>query len=142
VTGSVYDVHRQHLISAHSPGACRSGLPRPIKHSQVLGVDLDRCAQGFAQTVDQETLPHRREPLYEAAESQRGTDCLDRLLASLDFDTLEGVLMGLLAQLRNQSAIDGADRSLTWSSALTFVTDILRYGRSTAGIRAGAIESA
>jgi integrase len=79
--------------------------------------------------------------LYEAVERQRGTDCLDRLLAGLDFDGLEDVLMGFLAQLRNEAAIDGADRSSTWSSALTFVLDILRHGSSTGEIRAGAIET-
>ena len=56
-------------------------------------------------------------------------------------DAVENVLIGFLAQLRNEAAVDGADRSSTWSSALTFVLDILRYGSSTAEIRAGAIES-
>lgn len=79
--------------------------------------------------------------LYAAVERQCGTDCLDCLLADMDFDTLDDVLVGFLAQLRNESAVDGADRSLTWSSALTFVTDILQHGSSTAGIRAGVIET-
>jgi hypothetical protein len=47
--------------------------------------------------------------LYKAAERQLGSDCLDRLLADLDFDALEDVLVGFLAQLRNEAAIDGAD---------------------------------
>jgi integrase len=81
------------------------------------------------------------ERLYEATERQRGTDCLDRLLADLAFDELENILVAFLAQLRNESAVDGADMSLTWSSALTFVIDILRHGSSTAGIRAGVMES-
>jgi hypothetical protein len=32
----------------------------------------------------------------EAAERQCGTDCLERLLADLDFDTLEDILVGFL----------------------------------------------
>ena len=79
--------------------------------------------------------------LYEAAERQRGTDCLDRLLADLDFDAIEDVLAGFLAQIRNESAIKSVDRSRTWDSALLFVTDILRYGGSAAGTRAIAIQT-
>mgnify|MGYP005817247343 CR=1 FL=1 len=79
--------------------------------------------------------------LYEAAWRQRGSDCLDRLLADLDFDALEEVLVGFLAQLRNEAAVDGADRTSTWETALTFVTDILRHGSAAAGTRAGAIET-
>lgn len=79
--------------------------------------------------------------LYESAQRQRGTDCLDQLLAELDFDVIEDVLMGFLAQLRNEAAVDGADRSQTWASALAFVMDILRHGSSSAGIRAGLIET-
>lgn len=78
---------------------------------------------------------------YEAAERQRGTDCLDRLLAEPDFDAIEDVLMGFLAQLRNEAAVDGADRSSTWDSVLAFVMDILRHGSSSAGTRAGLIET-
>lgn len=79
--------------------------------------------------------------LYEATERQRGTDCLDRLLANLNFDAIEEVLVGFLAQLRNESAVDGADRSSTWDTAVTFVMDIVRHGSSIAEIRAGAIET-
>ncbi|WP_454616646.1 hypothetical protein [Bradyrhizobium cenepequi] len=79
--------------------------------------------------------------LYDAAERQLGSDSLDRLLADLDFDAIENALIGFLAQIRNEAAIDGVDRSSTWVSALSFVTDILRHGSSAAGSRAGAIET-
>lgn len=79
--------------------------------------------------------------LYDAAERQLGSDCLDRLLADLDFDAIENVLVGFLAQLRNEAAMGGADRSSTWYSALTFVTDVLRHGGPAAGSRAGDLET-
>ena len=52
----------------------------------------------------------------------------DRLLADVAFGDLDDVLMGYLAQLRNEAAVDGRDRSSAWVSALSFVKDILGFG--------------
>ncbi|PDT44098.1 hypothetical protein CO661_31045 [Sinorhizobium fredii] len=70
--------------------------------------------------------------LYDAVQRQRGSDCLDRLLAEADADAIEDCLMGFFAQLRNEAAIDNVDRTSVWSTAVTFVMDILgRAGSST-----------
>jgi hypothetical protein len=58
----VHDVYRQSSFSARSAGACRPGLPWPIEHSQVLGVDLDRRPQGLAGIVHQAAPPNRLRP--------------------------------------------------------------------------------
>ncbi|WP_424631416.1 site-specific recombinase [Bradyrhizobium sp. SYSU BS000235] len=80
--------------------------------------------------------------LYAAAQAQHaGIDCLDRILSELDVDALERVLIGFLASLRNETAMDGKDRTATWTTALAFVMDILRFGSSTAGPRAGALQA-
>ena len=73
--------------------------------------------------------------LYRAAERQIGRDCLDRILADCDFGALESVLVGFLAQLRNEAVINGVQRSSAWASALEFVTDIVRHGGLSAGSR-------
>jgi integrase len=64
--------------------------------------------------------------LYDAAQRQRGFDCLDRLITDLDIDPLLAVLSGFSAQLRNEAAVRGVNHVSTWSSALTFITDVLR----------------
>ncbi|RUW64335.1 site-specific recombinase, partial [Mesorhizobium sp. M4B.F.Ca.ET.049.02.1.2] len=56
---------------------------------------------------------------YDAVKRQRGSDCLDRLIA--DADALEDCLVGFLAQLRNEAAIAKVDKTSTWTSALSFV---------------------
>lgn len=43
--------------------------------------------------------------LYEAAERQRGTDCLDQLIANVDIKVLENILLSFLVQLGNEAAI-------------------------------------
>jgi integrase len=79
--------------------------------------------------------------LYSAVERQRGRDCLDRLIADADFDSLEECLVGFLAQLRNDAAVTNTDRTSTWASATAFVIDILRYAGSAAGIQASGLDA-
>lgn len=79
--------------------------------------------------------------LYEAVERQRGSDCLDRLLTDADADALEQCLVGFLAQLRNEAAVANVDRSSTWTSAVIFVSDMLRYTGNSAGERAANMEA-
>ncbi|WSH69483.1 hypothetical protein U8Q05_38600 (plasmid) [Rhizobium ruizarguesonis] len=64
--------------------------------------------------------------LYEACHRQHGRDCLDRLIAEADADGLENVLLGFLAQLRNEAVITGFDKASTWTSAVSFVIGMLR----------------
>jgi integrase len=78
--------------------------------------------------------------LYLAAERQLGYDCLDEILSNFDFDALESILAGFLAQLRNKAALDQVDRSSSWLSAVQFVKDILKHCGSESGRRAKGIE--
>jgi len=43
--------------------------------------------------------------LYLAAQRQRGSDCLDRLMAEPDFDAIETILDGFFGELRNESPL-------------------------------------
>ncbi|MDX2387961.1 hypothetical protein GOD60_28915 [Sinorhizobium medicae] len=79
--------------------------------------------------------------LYQAVQGQHGTDCLDRLIAEADGDALEDCLVGFLAQLRNEAVVEKVDKSSTWTSAVSFVTEMLRYAGNTSGSRAAAIEA-
>ncbi|MFA1623683.1 site-specific recombinase [Rhizobium mongolense] len=79
--------------------------------------------------------------LYAAAERQHGRDCLDRLIADADADGLEDCLLGFLAQLRNEAAIADEDKTSTWTSAISFVTDMLRYAGNASGMRASEMEA-
>ncbi|WP_244840120.1 tyrosine-type recombinase/integrase [Mesorhizobium sp. 131-2-5] len=74
--------------------------------------------------------------LYDAVKRQRGSDCLDSLIAAADGDALEDCLVGFLAQLRNEATIAGVDKSPTWISAVSFVTDMLRHAGNSSGARA------
>ncbi|MDH0614131.1 MULTISPECIES: tyrosine-type recombinase/integrase [unclassified Agrobacterium] len=78
--------------------------------------------------------------LYAAVELQHGRDCLDRLIADGDGDALEDCLVGFLAHLRNESAVDNADKTSTWMSAISFVKDMLRYAGSASDARASKME--
>jgi hypothetical protein len=78
--------------------------------------------------------------LYLAAERQLGRDCLDEILSNFDFDALQSILVGFLAQLRNEAAVDQVDRSSSWLSAIQFVTDVLKHCGPQAGRRAREIE--
>lgn len=132
-------VHRSVLVPPALAGSVcrsRSGLPR---FWASIWIDV---LKGPIRASTKERYLRAVGRLYEAAQTQNGGgDCLDRLLADLNFDELENTLIGFLSQLRNSSAVDGKDRSSTWDAALTFVTDILRYGGTAAGSRAGAIET-
>ncbi|WP_163526005.1 hypothetical protein, partial [Klebsiella oxytoca] len=56
------------------------------------------------------------------------------LLADGDVATVEGVLTGFLAKLRNDTAKDGAGRVDVWRIALKFVLDVLRLRSQSAGV--------
>jgi integrase len=79
--------------------------------------------------------------LYDAVQRQRGSDCLDRLIAKADADALEDCLVGFLAQLRNEAVVANVDKSSTWMSAVSFITDMLRFGGNASGARAAEIEA-
>lgn len=79
--------------------------------------------------------------LYDAVQRQRGTDCLDHLIANADAAALEECLVGFLAQLRNEAAISRVDKRSTWISAVCFVTDMLRHAGNIEGVRALELES-
>lgn len=81
------------------------------------------------------------ERLYDATQRQRGSNCLDRLIAEADVDALEDILVGFLAQLRNEAAVEQVDNSSTWTSAVSFVTDMLRYAGSVPGARVLDVEA-
>ncbi|MGO6748260.1 hypothetical protein ACCS93_38780 [Rhizobium ruizarguesonis] len=68
--------------------------------------------------------------LYDSAQRQRGSDCLDRLIAEADADALEDCLVGFLAKLRNETAVTNVDKTSTWTSAVSFVTNMLRVSGS------------
>lgn len=71
----------------------------------------------------------------------RGIDCLDELIARGDADGLEECLIGFLAQLRNEAAANGTDRTSTWTSAVSFVTDMLRHAGIGSSVHATDIET-
>ncbi|MDX0409026.1 hypothetical protein GOL82_30270 [Sinorhizobium medicae] len=79
--------------------------------------------------------------LYDSAQRQRGSDCLDRLIAEADADALEDCLVGFLAQLRNEAAVTNVDKTSTWTSAVSFVTDMLRFSGNSSGARASKMEA-
>jgi Phage integrase family. len=79
--------------------------------------------------------------LYATVERQHGRDCLDRLIAEADADALEDCLLGFLAQLRNEATVANIDKTSTWTSAISFVTDMLRYAGNASGVRASEMEA-
>ncbi|RKD52205.1 tyrosine-type recombinase/integrase, partial [Rhizobium sp. WW_1] len=79
--------------------------------------------------------------LYDAVQRQHGKDCLDQLIADADADAIEDCLIGFLAQLRNEAAVGQIDKSSTWTSAVGFVTDMLRYAGNASGVRASEMEA-
>ncbi|MQW64032.1 tyrosine-type recombinase/integrase [Sinorhizobium meliloti] len=78
--------------------------------------------------------------LYDSVQRQRGSDCLDRLIAEADADALEDCLVGFLAQLRNEAAVTNVDKTSTWTSAVSFVSDMLRFSGNS-GARASKMEA-
>jgi hypothetical protein len=132
--------HHEHQIGAHSAGLSEGSAPDRSNVPRFwASIWIDVLKASLEATTKQRHLSALAR-LYDAAERQLGSNCLDRLLADLDSDALEDVLVGFLAQLRNEAAINGADRSSNWHAALSFVTDILRHGSSAAGSRAATIE--
>lgn len=75
------------------------------------------CAPRFWATIWSDVLKTSLKPstrrqhlsalerLYDATQRQRGSNCLDRLIAEADVDALEDILVGFLAQLRNEAAM-------------------------------------
>jgi integrase len=112
-----------------------SGTPRfwPTIWSDVLKAKLEPSTRRKHLSA--------LERLYEAVERQHGKDCLDQLIADADADAIEECLIGFLAQLRNEAAVNQIDRSSTWISAISFVTDMLRYSGNASGVRASEMEA-
>ncbi|MDX1011303.1 tyrosine-type recombinase/integrase [Sinorhizobium medicae] len=79
--------------------------------------------------------------LYAAVERQHGRDCLDRLIAEADADALEDCLVGFLAQLRNEAVVANVDKTSTWTSAVSFVADMLRFAGNASGTKASEMEA-
>lgn len=82
------------------------------------------------------------EKLYRSVIVQTGEDCLDRLIAEMDFDSLEAALGGFLTTLNNQSSQDSVNREREWASAVMFLDEVLRYSsrhthRRSAELHAG-----
>lgn len=65
--------------------------------------------------------------LYQAASDQFGADHLDSIITALDIDGLEFALGSLLAKLRNESSVYAVDRDAIWTSALSFVGDVITH---------------
>lgn len=110
-----------------------SGVPRfwATIWSDVLKASLEASTRKkHMQALDQ---------LYEAVRRQRGSDCLDRLIAENDGDALEDCLVGFLAQLRNEASVARVDKSSTWRSAVSFVIDMLRFAGSSPGAQASGM---
>ena len=63
------------------------------------------------------------------------------MIAEADADALEECLIGFLAQLRNQAAVANVAKASTWTSAISFVTDMLRYAGNASGVRASEMEA-
>jgi integrase len=59
--------------------------------------------------------------LYVAVESRTGSDCLDRLLSHLDFDSLEPLLEGYFLELNNQGRDLNHDYTKLWQYTFRFV---------------------
>ncbi|MDX1122482.1 hypothetical protein GOL29_31820 [Sinorhizobium medicae] len=78
--------------------------------------------------------------LYDSVQRQRGSDCLDRLIAEADADALEDCLVGFLAQLGNEAAVTNVDKTSTWTSAVSFMSDMLRFSGNS-GARACKMEA-
>jgi integrase len=111
------------------------GIPRfwATIWSDVLNPSLEPSSRRkYLSAVDR---------LYEAVQGQHGTDCLDRFIAEADGDALEECLVGFLAQLRNEAAIEKIDKSLTWTFALSFIIEMLQYAGNASGARAAEVET-
>ena len=104
-----------------------AGLPRfwPVVWADVLkaGAEEGTLANHLAG-VDR---------LYKAGIRIRGCDDLDAVIAAGNFDALEAVLGGFLAELRNEAAVRRVDLSGTWQSAMAFATDLMRHHSASAG---------
>lgn len=109
------------------------------RRSSVLGDHLERRAKQFVGASTRRKHLSAPDLLYEAAHRQRGSDCLDRLIA--EADALEDVLLGFLAQLHNETITAGNDKSSTWTSAVGFVIAMLRYAGNSSGARAAEMEA-
>ena len=112
-----------------------SGLPRywSTVWADVLKAGMEQgTVAGHLAGVDR---------LYSANARIRGHDDLDEVIFRADFDALEAVLGGFLAELRNDGAIRSVDLSSTWTSGLTFVTDLMRHRGAREGANSGAMNA-
>lgn len=77
-----------------------------------------------AASLEKSTLGARLaviEQFYQSVAAQLGDDCLDRLIAELDFNTLESCLEGFFVSLRNRSAQNAGNQSGSWKVVISFV---------------------
>lgn len=97
-----------------------SGAPRfwPTIYTAILRKD---CAPSTAKKSGKAI-----DALYETAQRSRGSDCLDRLIANLDFEAIEGVMMAHHSQLRQDASIRQVDNSRSWHYAATFIIEVLK----------------
>jgi len=87
--------------------------------SDVLNADLaDATQMSNLAAIDK---------LYVSVENRPGTAKLDSIIASMDFDALEGVLGGFLTQLRNEGKIAAIDRDVIWQPVLKFIDDVMSH---------------
>lgn len=80
------------------------------------------------------------EALYLSVESQTGSDCLDRLIAELDFDGLESALESHFVSQRNR-AMQSASTAQNWRIAVAFVSTCVNRLAKSADQRVGNIHS-
>lgn len=79
-----------------------------------------------AASLGESTLSSRLaaiEQFYLSVEDQLGDDCLDSLIANLDFNQLESCLEGFFVSLRNRGAQNAGDHSMAWRTVIRFVRD-------------------
>jgi len=75
------------------------------------------------------------ERLYRVAEALPGSPGLDRLIADMNFDTLEAALGGLLTEFRNEAKGRLIDRNIAWRIALRFVENVMSHLSPAAEVR-------
>jgi integrase len=78
---------------------------------------------------------------YKAAAISLGEDSLDSVITRRDFDTLEHCLTSYLAALRNEATQRSVDLSDPWTSALAFVTGVMRHLGAVEASKAAELEA-
>lgn len=93
----------------------RHGIPRywPTVWSALEAASLEESTLGARLAVI--------EQFYQSVAAQLGEDCLDRLIAQLDFNALESCLEGFFVSLRNRSAQNAGNQNGSWKVVISFV---------------------